>query len=105
MGCLKSSIRGLSLATVVAISAVTISAVMMSAVAAAAEPKSLLLIGHSPDSHPRGTHEYMAGVELLAKLLEPNKDLTVRVVNGDEPWTEGPQLVAKADGVVIFVSE
>lgn len=100
MGWMNSSIRWLPLTIVVAICAVT-----MNAVASAAEPKTLLLVGHSPDSHPRGTHEYMAGVELLAKLLAPHKDLTVRVVNGDEPWAEGPELVAKADGVVIFVSE
>jgi hypothetical protein len=73
--------------------------------AAAAEPKTLLLVSQSPDSHPRGTHEYKAGVELLARLLEPNRELKIRLANGDEPWTEGPELLAQADGVVIFVSE
>jgi hypothetical protein len=71
----------------------------------AAQPKKLLLVGQSPDNHPRGTHEYTASVELMAKLLEPNKELAIQVVNGDEPWTEGPELLAKADGVVIFLSE
>lgn len=95
----------LQLTVVVAIAAVSVGAVTMGTGASAAEPRMLLLIGQGPDNHPRGTHEYTAGVELLAKLLEPNKDLTVRVVNGDEPWSEGPELLAKADGVVMFVSE
>jgi hypothetical protein len=71
----------------------------------AAEPKRLLLVGQSPDSHPPGTHEYMAGVERLAELLKGQPGLEARVVKADEPWTEGPQLLAQADGVVIFVSE
>ena len=95
----------LQLTVVVAIAAVSVGAVTMGTGASAAEPKMLLLVGQGPDNHPRGTHEYTAGVELLAKLLEPNKDLTVHVVNGDEPWTEGPELLAKADGAVIFLSE
>jgi hypothetical protein len=72
---------------------------------AAAEPKNLLLVGQSPDSHPPGTHEYTLGVERLAALLEPTADLNVRVVKADEPWPEGPELIAAADGVVIFLSE
>jgi hypothetical protein len=71
----------------------------------AAEPKRLLLVGQGPDSHPRGTHEYMGGVERLAKLLEPTPGLTVQVVKADEPWTNGPELIKNSDGVVIFVSE
>jgi len=71
----------------------------------AAEPVKLLLVGQSPDSHPPGTHEYMPGVERLAKLLEPTEGLKLRVVKADEPWSEGPQLIARADGVVIFLSE
>ena len=103
MGWMNLSIRGWPLAIVVAISAVTTSAATMSA--SAAEPKTLLLVSQSPDGHPRGTHEYKAGVELLARLLESNRELKVRIANGDEPWTEGPELIAQADGVVIFVSE
>ncbi len=73
--------------------------------AAAAEPKTVLLLGQSPDSHPASTHEYMAGVERLAKLLEPTPGLKVRVVKADDPWTEGPDLLATADGAVLFLSE
>jgi hypothetical protein len=72
---------------------------------AAAEPKNLLLVGQSPDDHPQGTHEYMPGVEQLAQLLAPSGEVKVRVVKADEPWTEGPELIAGADGVVIFLSE
>jgi Trehalose utilisation len=72
---------------------------------AAAEPKNLLLVGQSPDNHPPGTHEYTRGVERLAELLEPTAELKIRVVKADEPWTEGPELIAAADSVVIFLSE
>ena len=72
---------------------------------AAAEPKNLLLVGQSPDNHPPGTHEYTPGMEHLARLLEPTGELKIRVVKADEPWPEGPELIAAADGVVIFLSE
>jgi len=77
----------------------------VSAPLAAGEPKNLLLIGQGPDSHPPGTHEYTPGVQRLASLLEPTAELKVRVVAADEPWPEGPELIAEADGVVIFLSE
>ncbi len=71
----------------------------------AGEPKRLLLLGQSPDGHPQGTHEYIPGVERLARLLEPTEGLEVQVVKADGPWNEGPELLAGADGVVIFLSE
>jgi type 1 glutamine amidotransferase len=72
---------------------------------AAAESQTLLLIGQSPDGHPPSTHEYMAGVERLAKLIEPTEGLQVRIVKADDPWSDGPALLDQADGVVLFVSE
>jgi type 1 glutamine amidotransferase len=71
----------------------------------AAGEKNHLLVGQSPDGHPPGTHEYMAGVEQVARLLAPAKGLKTRVVKADEPWPEGPELLRGADGVVIFLSE
>ena len=101
MGWMKSSIRWWPLAIFV-----VISTAMTATGASAAEPTMPLLVGWRLDKpSPRHTREYLVYVEPLARLLEPNKDLTVRVVNGDEPWTEGPELLAKADGVVMFVSE
>ena len=48
---------------------------------ASAEPKKkLLLIGQGPDGlHPAGTHEYDAGIRILARLLKdvPSVDITV----------------------------
>lgn len=69
------------------------------------EPRKLLLVGQSPDGHPAGTHEYMPGVERLAKLLEPNNDLKITIANADEPWPDGPRLIGETDGIVIFLSE
>mgnify|MGYP002622582595 FL=1 len=71
----------------------------------AGEPKTLLLVGQSPDNHPPQTHEYMPGMKRLAELLEPRDDVNVRIVNGDEPWAEGPAALAEVDGAVFFVSE
>lgn len=69
--------------------------------------KRLLLIGQSPDGHPFATHEYMAGVGIVAKLVSRHAGESVQtiVVNGDEPWRDGPQLIDSADAVVLFVSE
>ncbi len=75
------------------------------AVALAVEPKSVLLVGQSHDNHPPQTHEYMLGLERLAKVLEPTEGLTVRVVKADEPWAAGPELLAGVDGVVLFLAE
>ena len=84
---------------------IALAIVAVAAPLSAAEPRRLLLVGQDPDNHPPGTHEYMPGIERLAKLLEPNTDLKVTVANGAEPWPEGPELIAEADGIVIFVSE
>ena len=71
----------------------------------AAGPKKLLLLGQGPDGHPPTTHEYLAGSRILAKCLEDVRGLEVKIVRADEPWTEGPDLIDQADGVVIFLSE
>jgi hypothetical protein len=71
----------------------------------AAAPKIVLLIGQSPDGHPPQTHEYLPGLERLAALLSTTTDLTARVVKADEPWTDGPELLAEVDGAVLFLAE
>ena len=65
----------------------------------------LLLIGQGPDGHPPASHEFMAGVRVMQKLLAPVAGLETVVVKADEPWTEGPGLIDKADGVVLFVTQ
>ena len=73
--------------------------------AADRKPQRLLLIGQGPDGHPYTTHEFMAGVNLLAKLLSHTPDLQTIVVKADEPWKEGPELIDGADGVLLFVAQ
>jgi type 1 glutamine amidotransferase len=68
-------------------------------------PKRLLLVGQGPDGHPPGTHEYVAGQNILAKCLAQVPGLEVEVVRADGPWKEGPELLGRADGVVLFVAE
>lgn len=84
---------------------VALASVSLSAAEPAAQPKRLLLLAQKPDGHPPGTHEYLPGQRLLARLLAKSPGLETTVVAADEPWSEGPQLLRRADGVVIFVSE
>jgi type 1 glutamine amidotransferase len=77
----------------------------LSPVGAQEAKKKLLLIGQGPDDHPATTHEYMAGLRVLAKCLSPVRDIEVTTARADGPWKEGPELIDRADGVVLFVSE
>jgi hypothetical protein len=74
-------------------------------VAQGGETKRLLLIGQGPDNHPKGTHEYAAGMQVLGKCLSGVPDLEITQSRADGDWPEGRELLAKADGAVLFVSE
>ena len=78
----------------------------MLSVASAETPakKKLLLLGQGPDGHPPQTHEYVAGLQRLEKLLKQVPELEVEFVRADEPWTDGPQQLQKADGAVLFLA-
>jgi lysophospholipase L1-like esterase len=67
--------------------------------------RKILLIGQGPDGHPATTHEYLAGLKVLSKCLEPVPGVEVSVVRADGPWKEGPDLIGQADGVVLFLAE
>lgn len=73
--------------------------------AEASRPKRVLLLGQGPDGHAYTTHEYVAGLNILAKTLQGNSALQLVPVRADEPWKEGPELIDGADAVVIFLSE
>lgn len=74
--------------------------------AAAEAKKKLLLIGQGPDGHPRETHEYYAGLRVLEETLAPLADqLEIQQIRADGDWHEGPDLLAKADGVVLYLAE
>ena len=73
--------------------------------AAAQAPKKLLLLAQGPDGHPPKTHEYKLGQQILQKLLAKTPGLETTIVIADEPWREGPELLAKADGAVLFLAE
>ena len=80
-------------------------ALALAAPSAAEAPKKLFLVGGPPDGHPPQTHEYMAGLKILAKCLGPVKGLDLSVVRAEGAWPEGPELLGRADGVVLFLSE
>lgn len=67
--------------------------------------KRVLLLGQKPDGHPWSTHEYMSGMRILAECLHPVNNLQTIIVQADEPWNEGPELLDGADGAVLFLSE
>jgi len=71
----------------------------------AAEPKKLLLVGQGPDGHPPSTHEYMDGLKVLQGVLKPVKGLDITLVKADGKWENGPELIERSDGIVLFVSE
>jgi len=70
-----------------------------------AAPKQLLILTGKPDGHPAGAHEYAAGAKIMADCLQPCDDLVVTIVKVDDAWSEGPDLLQKADGVVIYLGE
>ncbi len=80
-------------------------ALMALATAALAAPKQLLILTGNPDGHPVGAHEYAAGAKIMADCLKPCTDLAVTIVKVDDKWPEGPDLLQKADGVVIYTGE
>lgn len=70
-----------------------------------AAPKQLLVLGQKPDGHPPGTHEYMPAARVVAALMKDRMDVKVTIAQADNPWPEGPALIAKADGIVMFLNE
>lgn len=72
---------------------------------AQAPKKRVLLLWQSPDGHPKETHEYQLGQKILKVTLEKHGPIDAILVNADDPWKDGPELLAKADGVVLFISE
>jgi type 1 glutamine amidotransferase len=70
-----------------------------------ARPKRLLLLGQKPDSHPRTTHEYMAGTRIIARLLQGRQNLQVIVVQADNPWHNASELLDGADAVLLYLTE
>jgi type 1 glutamine amidotransferase len=78
---------------------------LIGATLAADVPKKVLLVGSPPDSHPLGTHEYLPGMQILAKCLKPIAGVEATVANADGAWKEGPDLIGRADCVVILLTE
>ncbi len=68
------------------------------------DAKTVLLLGQKRD-HPPGCHEYMPGLRVLAKCLEPIPELKVKLLAADEPWPEGPDHLRRADGIVLYLGQ
>ena len=67
--------------------------------------KKVLLVSQGPDGHPAETHEYVAGLRVLARCLEPIAGLEVTSVRADGAWKEGPELIGRSDCVVLYLAE
>jgi hypothetical protein len=70
----------------------------------AEQPKKVLLLGQKRD-HPPESHEYVPGLNVLAKCLETSPGLDLIVIGADEPWPEGPELLGQADAVVLYLGQ
>lgn len=89
---------------------VTCSLTSFSAAEGGAKPsakktKRVLLIGQGPDGHPWNSHEYLAGLRILASCLQDVPQVQTILVKADEPWKQGPELLDGADVAVVFVSQ
>ena len=82
-----------------------ITALFFVAPLSAQTPKKLLLLAQGPDGHPAQTHEYEAGLKILEKLLSKTPGVATTFVKADEPWRDGPELLEKADGCILFLSQ
>jgi len=67
--------------------------------------KRLLLLVQGPDGHPEGTHEYVEGMKIIEKELQEHTPLQLITLNADEPWSDGPEQLAHADGAVLYLAE
>ena len=47
----------------------------------------------------------MAGLRVLAKGLEQIPDVEVQIVQADEPWPEGPELLRDVDAIVLSLGQ
>ena len=70
-----------------------------------APPKRVLLLGQGSDGHPFATHEYRTGLAIVQKCLDRVDGLEATLMEADEPFRAGPELVDKADCVVLFLAE
>lgn len=68
-------------------------------------PKKVLLVASPPDGHAPTTHEYVAGLDILARCLKPVTGVEVTAVNAEGAWKDGPDLVGRAVVVVLFLTE
>ncbi len=67
-------------------------------------PRRVLLLGMKRD-HPQGRHEYLAGLQVLKKCLEPVAAIQAEVIAADEPWPDGPRALRTADAIVLYLGQ
>jgi len=67
--------------------------------------KRIVLLWQGPDGHKRTTHEYEAGIRLIANMLQRHTSHQVILSKADETWAEGPELLDRAESVVLFISQ
>lgn len=97
--------RSRSLVTVLAIAVGLLTECGASLGAEPAAPKRVLLLGQGPDGHPFASHEYLTGLSIVKKCLDRVAGLEAAVVEADEPFRAGPELIDRADGVVLYLAE
>ena len=67
--------------------------------------KRLLLLWQGPDGHKPTTHEFEAGIRLIGNWFQKNTTYQVMLSKADDKWENGPDLLERADAVVLFISQ
>ncbi len=80
-------------------------AVLWAVSSRAADPPRRVLLLAGAKSHAPGAHEHLPGMKILAKTLDGVAGLEVEVVDVSGPWPEGPERIARADGIVMYLDE
>ncbi|MDB4786421.1 ThuA domain-containing protein [Planctomycetaceae bacterium] len=68
-------------------------------------PKRIVLLWQGPDGHKPTTHEFEGGIRLLGNMLQRHTAHHVILSKADDKWEEGPELLERADTVVLFISQ
>ncbi|MEM9018609.1 MAG: ThuA domain-containing protein [Verrucomicrobiota bacterium] len=69
--------------------------------AQSAEPKKIVFVA-GPPSHPSGQHEFFAGSTILARALEDQSGLPIKVEVVQNGWPEDESVFDGADAIVIY---
>ena len=78
----------------------TIALSLLAAVALQAATKNIVIVA-GPPSHASGEHEFNAGAQILAKALNEQSGLDVKVTVSTHKWPDA-EAIAAADAIIVY---